>query len=124
MKLFKRHPMVPWRPKVDEQIIPTDIQANNPAFAKDFAFLNTELVKYFQVLDNEALQGQNQFRLDQIILIVGSALATVLGAIQAAFLSSAWFGGGETVLTIILAGVALRSRALKAQERYFTNRLK
>jgi hypothetical protein len=124
LTLFKRLPYLRWRPKEGEQIVPPEVQADYPAFAEDFEQLEQELMPHFRELDNEALRAQNQFRLEQVALIFGGALATALGAIQAACADAVWPGIVEAALAAVLAYVALRARALKAQERYFTNRLK
>lgn len=122
--LFKRWPYLRWRPKEGEQIVPPEAKANCPAFADDFELLERELMPHFRELDNEALRAQNQFRLEQVALIFGGALATALGAVQAALTNAVWPGIVEAALAAGLAAVALRARALKAQEHYFTNRLK
>jgi hypothetical protein len=122
--LFKRLPYLRWRPKEGEQIIPPKAQADYPAFAEDFERLEQELMPHFRELDNEALRTQNQFRLEQVALIFGGALATTLGTIQAVLADAIWPGIVEAVLAAMLAAIALRTQALKAQERYFTNRLK
>jgi hypothetical protein len=122
--LFKRFPRLHWRPREGEQIIPREAEATYPALADDFAFLERALLPHFRELDNEALRAQNQFRLEQMALILGGTLATVLGAVQASLLNAAWPGIVEAVLAAGLTAVAFRAQALKAQERYFTNRLK
>jgi hypothetical protein len=124
LSLFKRLPYLRWRPKEGEQIVSPEVQANYPVFAEDFEQLEQKLMPHFRELDNEALHAQNQFRLEQVALIFGGALATTLGAIQAALAEAAWPGIVEAVLAAMLVAIALRVRALKAQERYFTNRLK
>jgi hypothetical protein len=122
--LFKRRPYLRWRPKEGEQIVPPEAKASCPTLADDFELLERELMPHFRELDNEALRAQNQFRLEQVALIFGGALAIVLGTVQAALASAVWPGIIEMVLAAGLAAIALRARALKAQERYFINRLK
>jgi len=124
LTLFKWLPYLRWRPKEGEQIVSLEVQARYPAFADDFELLERELMPHFRELDNEALRTQNQFRLEQMALIFGGALATALGAIQAALADAIWPGIVEAVLAAGLAAITLGARALKAQERYFTNRLK
>jgi Protein of unknown function (DUF4231) len=124
LALFKRFPRLHWRPKEGEQIVPREVQATCPALADDFALLERELLPHFRELDNEALHAQNQFRLEQVALILGGTLATVLGALQASLLDVVWPGIAEAVLAAGLTAVAFRAQALRAQERYFTNRLK
>lgn len=122
--LFKRRPYLRWRPKEGQQIVSPEARADHPAFAEDFEWLERELVPHFRDLDNEALRAQNQFRLEQVALIFGGALAIALGTVQAALIDAVWPGIIEMVLTAGLAAVVLRVRALKAREHYFTNRLK
>src|SRR2546430_4706145 len=124
MALFKGHPQLRWQPKQGEQVIPLDVQEKYPDFADDFAFLEQALLSHFRIFDNEALRAQNQFRLDQVILIVGSALVTILGAVQIALTQAIWPGVVEASLAALLVALGQRTRAIKAQERYFTNRLK
>jgi Protein of unknown function (DUF4231) len=81
---------------------------------------------YFRELDANALRLQNQFRLHQVTLILGAALTTILGALHANLSSGTgtWIGISQTVLAVMLSGVALRSKTTRAQERYSTERLK
>jgi hypothetical protein len=124
LALFRRFPRLQWRPKEGEQIVPREVQATYPALAEDFALLEHELLPHFRELDNAALHAQNQFRLEQVALILGGTLATVLGAMQTLLLEAVWPGIAEAVLASGLTAVAFRAQALRAQERYFTNRLK
>ena len=124
--LFKRLPMLFWRPKKDKdhQIVEPDIQNSYSDFKADFDALEQNLMPYFRELDNEALHAQNQFRRQQIILIVGGVIASALGAVQAAFIDEKWPGIAEAVLTALLTTVAFFARELQAQKKYFSNRLK
>ena len=103
-----------------------EAQAQRPDLAADFATLEGELMPYFRELDANALRLQNQFRLHQVTLIFGGALATILGALHASLASgaAAWIGISQTLLALVLSGVAIRSQTTRAQERYSTNRLK
>jgi Protein of unknown function (DUF4231) len=78
---------------------------------------------YFWELDDEAQSAQNQFRREQVILILGTACATILGAIQAAR-PGKLPGIIEAVLAASLAAIILRSQTLKTHKAYFANRLK
>jgi hypothetical protein len=79
---------------------------------------------YFRELDQEALKAQNQFRLGQVALIFGGAVATILGAVQAALAKQMWARLVETIWADALTGIIYYTQQMKAQERYFTNRLK
>ncbi|GAC1376776.1 MAG: hypothetical protein NVS2B12_35180 [Ktedonobacteraceae bacterium] len=123
MKLFKRLPSIRWRPRPEEPFISLEEQSKYPDLIDDFVLLNDELMPHFYDLDRRALQSQNQFWLEQLFLLVGSALATILGAIQIATIASTLPGVLETVITILLAAITYRVRAFNAQKNYFTNRL-
>jgi len=126
MVLFKRLPKLRWKPPEKKEVIPMDAQAQFPDLAADLATLESELMPYFRELDASALRLQNQFRLYQVTLIFGAALATILGALHANLASGAgaWIGISETVLAAVLSGVAVRSQTTRAHERYSTDRLK
>ena len=125
MQLFRRLPGLRWRPRVGEQIVPLAAQADFAEFAEDFAVLERELMPSFRDLDNDALQRQNQFRLDQLLLIFGGALAATLGAIQAAFATAVWPwpGAAEFVVAGALSALAFRQQQLRARDRYSASRL-
>jgi hypothetical protein len=122
--LFRRLPSVRWRPRDNEEILPRDAQRNYTAFAEDFELLEEHLMPSFRTFDNEALRAQNQFYLEQLVLIFGAAAAAVLGAVQTSLTDAAWPGIIEAVLGATLAAVALRARQLGAQRKYLRNRLK
>ncbi len=123
MELFKRLPVLRWQPESERPFIPPEKEADYPELAVDFALLNTELMPSFYAIDNKALEAQNQFRLEQVVLLLGSALAAVLGAVQIALINSVVPGLLETIVTILLAAITYRVRAFNAQKLYFTNRL-
>jgi hypothetical protein len=125
MTLFRRLPRLVWSPQ-NEDIIPSDVQLQHPALAKDFKTLEDELLPHFRELNADALRYQNEFRLDQVMLILGGALATVLGVLHASLPRTAatWAGIVEAVLAAALSAVALRARTAGAQQRYFSWRLK
>ena len=126
MALFKRLPKLRWSPSRDAEIVPAETQAKHPSLAADFKILEVELIPHFREKDASALRVQNQFRRDQVILIFGGALATILGALHVSFGTgpAVWIGACESVLAAVLSAVALREKASRAQERYFTDRLK
>src|ERR1700730_122946 len=126
MALFKRLPSLRWSPPRDQNIIPAEAQTQSPTFSGDFKTLEDEVMPHFRELDAEALRVQNQFRLNQVILIFGGALATILGAVHARLGAgpAVWAGIIESVLAAVLSAVALRLQGTHAQERYFSDRLK
>jgi hypothetical protein len=124
--LFKRLPSLRWSPPRDQQIVPAEWQTQSPLFTGEFKTLENELMPHFRELDAEALRVQNQFRLQQVTLIFGASLATILGALHASFGGSpaVWAGIIESMLAAVLSAVALRAQGTHAQERYFSDRLK
>ncbi len=123
--IFKRFPKPFWLNKESkEEIVYRNQQAEYPIFAPDFALLEQHLMPAFRKFDSEALFRQNQFRRSQVILILGGALVTVLGAVQVSHAGGLWTGLIEAVVAIVLAAVAQSARTSKAQEHYFRNRLK
>lgn len=121
MMMFKRFPRFFWRPRKSYPLIPPEERGNHPEFADDFELLNQELLPYFSEMDNEALRFQNEFRREQVVIILGGALLTTLGALQVAF-GGFWPGLVEAVISVILTIFTLRSKGLKWQERYFDTR--
>lgn len=124
LKLFKRFPRFNWKDDERIHIVEPEVRDDYPALAGDFALLDKHLMKYFWELDEAALQSQNKFRRAQVILIGGTAIATVLGAIQAAYPALKWPSISEAVLASFLTAVIMKIRTLKTHEGYYTNRLK
>ena len=126
MALFKRLPRLRWPTPQNAVIVPAEAQAKHPSLAADFKTLEDELIPHFWECDASALRVQNQFRRDQVILIFGGVLASILGILHATFGKDAavWAGIFESVLAAVLSAVALREKTARAQERYFSDRLK
>jgi len=103
-----------------------DVQAQYPELAADLKTLEDELLPHFRQLNGDALRYQNEFRLDQVMLIFGGSLATILGVLHASLghALAVWAGIVEAVLAAGLSAVALSARTTGAQQRYFTWRLK
>jgi hypothetical protein len=96
-----------------------------PELAPDFDVLAAELEDAFLQYDRDALAGQNRFRLVHLLLIVGGASATVLGALQcAAHGGQLWLGITEATVAGLLAPLAVAARSGRSHRAYFTNRLK
>ena len=126
MVLLKCLPSLRWSPPQAQQIVSEEALTQNPALIDDFKTLDKQLVPHFRELDAEALRVQNQFRLNQLTLIFGGAVATILGAVHASLGTgpAVWVGIIESVLAAALSAVAIRLQATRAQERYFSERLK
>ena len=123
MALFKRLPRLRWKSPRAQEIIPVEAQNDCPELATDFKTLADELMPHFRELDANALRLQNEFRLEQVLLIFGGTMATILGALHAS-LGAVWTGITESVLAAVLSAVAMRAQTTRVQQRYFTDRLK
>jgi hypothetical protein len=99
---------------------PEDVEA---ACADDVALLRRFLIPHFVAEDREALRAQNEFRRDQVVLIMGGVVATGLAALPG---EAHWAGWkvAAAIWTAFLATWAARSRDLSAQARWRTCRLK
>ena len=122
--LFNRFPRFFWKKGERDHVVDPTVRGQYPALAEDFALLDKYLMDDFWELDEEAMEAQNKFRRAQVILILGTLLATIFGAIQAANPDSKWPGLVETVLAALMAAVIMKIRTLKTHEGYYTNRLK
>jgi Protein of unknown function (DUF4231) len=123
--LLSTLPRPRWKPGARYPLVPSEVRAAAPALAEDLDILESELVPDFYLLDEAALRAQNTFRLGQVIVILGGAAATALGAVQAAL------GGGVAEIAIAealaagaLTGAVAYVRGRNAQADYFTSRLK
>ncbi len=123
MKLFRRLPKVSWQPGEDDPFIPPEKWSDYPDLIEDFKLLNEQLMRKFHKFDKQSLHAQNTFRLQQLVLLTGSAVAAILGAIQIALINSLIPGVLETLVTIFLACMTYIVRSLNAQRDYFTYRL-
>lgn len=96
-----------------------------PVLAPDLAFWYDNLESRFRRLDHQAQILQNQFWRQNVALIIGGLAATTLGAVQTAVGGHvAGLAIGQAVLTGILVGLAVLIRSRRAQQGYFTTRLK
>ncbi len=109
----------------DPVVVRPEQLSEYPGLADDLRIWVEQLEPRFRRLDHRAKILQNQFWRQNVALILGGLVATVLGAVQAAR------GGGvellaavQAVLTGVLAGVTVLVRSRRAQEGYLNARLK
>jgi Protein of unknown function (DUF4231) len=122
ISLFKRFPVSHLARREDDLVKPEKRNAY-PAFAADFKTLDDELIPFFRDFDNEALRNQNAYRGMYVILILGSALVTILGIIQIALIDTSWIGIVGSVVALILGVVTTMSSRFNYQKRYLNARL-
>jgi hypothetical protein len=114
-----------WGVPAQHPILSAEDRQEFPELAPDFDVLAAELEDAFLQYDRDALAGQNRFRLVHLLLIVGGASATALGALQcAAHGGKLWLGITEATVAGLLAPLAVAARSGRSHRAYFTNRLK
>jgi uncharacterized protein DUF4231 len=120
--LVRRLPKVFWRGNPSDGPLRDPDRVTYGELAGDFDLLDGLLVPTFRTYDEDALEAQNRFRRQQVLLIGGSAVATILGVLQAASIDGSAFGWTEAVLAGLLAPVAARTGS--AHKAFLANRLK
>jgi hypothetical protein len=114
-----------WGTPEQHAILSADDRSRFPDLADDFELLGAELEEPFRRYDRDALAGQNRFRLVYLLLIVGGATATALGALQcAAHGGKLWIGIAGAIVAGLLAPLAIAAQNGRSHRAYFTNRLK
>jgi hypothetical protein len=129
--LIARFPRLFWRPAEDEAW-DSDRPVVSPQSLADYPWLSTDLMVWpdrlerrFRQHDHRAQILQNRFWRQRVLLIGGGLLATSLATIQAAWGGGhVWLAVPQTVLTGLLAGLAVLLRSRRAQYGYLTARLK
>jgi hypothetical protein len=93
-------------------VIPPTARATYPALADDLDTLGQVVTPEFARLDGAALRDQNRHRRQQVLVLLGSAVITALGGIQAALPDARWPG-----LALAVAGVLLATSSRWAREQ-------
>jgi hypothetical protein len=118
--LLRRFPKL-HAPSESKPVIPEKEQDDYPGrgayaqLAQDFEVLDQEVAPAFTEYDAAALRDQNRYRRQQVIIILGSALVTGLGGLQAVFPHQRWPGlllGALGIALAVTAGVAKDRAAL------------
>jgi hypothetical protein len=120
-----------WRPDPegswhgDVPVVPDEADDRYPDLAPDFRLWRQEFEARFQRFDHEAQLRQHEYWRQQVTLIVGGLLATVLGAFQAARGgANMYVGAAQAVVTGLLTGITALAAGRRAQQHYLTARLK
>ena len=122
--LLARLPRIPWRAAADWPVVPKE-RAEFATLGAELALWDDELETRFRALDHQAQRLQNRFLLLNLVLILGSVAATILGAIQAAIGGgNIWLAALGALLSGLLAGVAVHVRDRRSLRGYLNARLK
>lgn len=122
--VFSGLPQIRWTPGPEYPIVPEPLLARAPGLESDMDILEHELVPRFRKLDEESLRTQNAFRLGQLALIVGGAVAAILGTVQTALGAGVvGLAVAEALLAGVLAGTTVYIKGRNTQRKYFTTRL-
>lgn len=121
--LVRRFPT--WHsPGYSSPVIPPDKRGPYGLLADDFAILDAEVGRYFTDFDIEALQAQNRYRRQQVTVLIGSALVTGLGGLQAVFPGERWPGLALAVLGVAIGGFSQAFKDLDMKTDYLDARVK
>jgi len=121
--LFVRFPRFP-SPTGSSPVIPPEARETYPALRDDIDLLSQEALPAFTRYDLEALRDQNSYRAQQIVLLVGAALVSGLGGLQAVFPGQRWPGVLLAVLGLLLGAFGRWARRQRSLDAYLTARLR
>ena len=111
-------------PSVSWPVIPDEKRALYPELAPDFTKLDQEVTPVFTKYDLAALRGQNRYRRQQVLILLGTALVTGLGGLQAVFPALRWPGVLLAVLGAALAATTQFAKESESQTEYLDARVK
>ena len=104
-------------PRTSWPAITPKTAADYPELADDITTVDQEVGPDFRKADLAALGHQNRYRRQQVIIILGSALLTGFGGLQAVFPEQRWPGLVLGLLGALLAVLSTAVNELNALER-------
>jgi hypothetical protein len=110
--------------KQSDPVVPASARADFPALREDFDVLDREVAGAFAEFDLAALRGQNGYRRQQVLILLGSAFLTGLGGLQAVFPGQRWPGIVLAVLGVLLATSAGLTDEQDSKRQYLEARVK
>jgi SLOG in TRPM, prokaryote/Protein of unknown function (DUF4231) len=122
--LLRRFPPPWYRASADNPLVSEPLRADLPLLEDELAYLDAAVVPRFRALDHAALRAQHAHRLTSVVLILGSATATSLGAAQAATGGgSLGIGIAEAIVAAVVSGILVYARGRRFQRTYLAKRL-
>jgi hypothetical protein len=95
-----------------------------PALTDDLSVLDEVVGRTFAASERAAQLAQHRYRRQQVVILLGSALLTGLGGLQAILPGAWWLSLGLAVLAIVLTGVSRAAGELKTLECFLNERVK
>lgn len=111
-------------PRGSRPVLPAEARTRFPDLAADLDLLDEVVTPEFAAYDERALRRQHAYRRGRLLLIVGSALVTGLGGLQAVFSEQRWPGILLAVLGVLLATGARFAEDDDSLDDYFGARVK
>jgi SMODS and SLOG-associating 2TM effector domain 3 len=105
-------------------VIPPGKRSEYPALAEDFQAIDRELTPHYIEHDKAALRNQHHYRSQQVFIVLGSALVTGLGGLQAVFPDQRWPGVLLAVLSIMLVTSSQFAKERASLTDYLSDRVK
>jgi len=121
--LLVRFPSI-WKKPVSDPVLPPGVAEDYPTLADDIARLEEIVGEPFAESDRAALVHQNRFRRQQVIILLGTAVLSGLGGLQAVYPAQRWPGLLLVALGLVLTAVATTARQLGTFESFLTERVK
>jgi hypothetical protein len=104
--------------------LPPDFTEDYPALADDIELANRVVGPAYLSSDRTATILLNQFRRQQVSLLIGSAVVSGLGGLQAVFPEERWPGILLALLGLVLATIGKASNEMPRLEAALAGRLK
>jgi hypothetical protein len=105
-------------------ILARDAAADYPELAEDIEEANRLVAAAFEEADRAALVHQNRYRRQQVVIILGTALLSGLGGLQAVLPDERWPGAVLIVLGLALTFVGRTAGELGTFETFLDERVK
>jgi hypothetical protein len=111
-------------PRESWPVIPEAKRSDYPSLADDFVVLDREAAQAFRRADLAAIRHQNRFRRQQVVILIGSALLSGFGGLQAVYPEQRWPGVLLTILGIGLGALSQATGEQNTLSEFLTERVK
>lgn len=111
-------------PRTSTPVIDPDARATYPTLAEDFAVLDEVVGEAFRESDLAALDRQNRYRRQQMVVLVGSALLSGFAAVQAIAPDQRWPGVVVAVVGLLLATASRTADELHSLAGFLSARVR